>query len=153
MTKRDELAGLKARFAALTGTDGPCAWCGSTDYKRKRTNTGTWCVNQRACNRRKPDLSRTGAERVALAAEVRRVPNVTLAKAQELDARAAGAVFTGRQCPACHWHERAPVESLCRVCRAPMLTPSPETLARIEEERDSIAHLPRNLGGGGKKRR
>jgi len=156
MTKRrDELAGLKARFAALSGTVGPCDWCGTTDLKRKRTPGGLYCLNAVACNKRRKirDLTPEHKESAAKVADwLARVARERTATAAPYAAPYAPTPFTGRDCPACHWNERAPVESLCRVCRAPMLTPSPETLARIEEERDSIAHLPRNLGGGGRKR-
>jgi len=156
MTKRrDELAGLKARFAALSGTVGPCDWCGTTDLKRKRTPGGLYCLNAVACNKRRKIRDLTPEHKGPAAAEagwLARVARERTAAAAPYAAPYAPTPFTGRDCPSCKWHERAPTVSQCRVCQAPMVATSPEARALIEEERDSIAHLPRNLGGGGRRR-
>jgi len=58
----------------------------------------------------------------------------------EMAAPYAPTPFTGRDCPSCHWNERAPAQSTCRVCHEPM------TLEGLQAENDAArARIDREL--------
>jgi hypothetical protein len=188
MTKRrEELAGLKARFRATQGNDGPCAWCGSEHFTRKRLPGGIYCTAPAACAKRRSLNDRAaarvpvrihglGVERVEYDPHARRqraleteralgLPEhgpLCLCPACLLERERAGAfepwrereakrgvagVFTGRECPACKWNERAPEKQRCEVCRAPMTleglqAENDAARARIDRELDAPRRVP-----------